>query len=113
MDSHKILAIEISATVFVAPIIGWLALYVAAPWGSLGLRPVLPWLRVLRWAAWGLAIALSVAYLADNHFPFIYGLAMSSFSSGLALPESWVKRRFAPDLIDPVSPNGWWPNKRE
>jgi hypothetical protein len=79
----------------------WIALYGAARWWSIGLRPVLPWLKILRWVGWGLAIALYVIHFALDRFPWAYGAAVFAFSAGLALPESWVKRRSAPDLIEP------------
>jgi len=75
----------------------WITLYGATRWWSIGLRPVLPWLRILRWVGWGLAIALYIAHFARDHFPSAYGAAVFAFSVGLALPESWVKRRFVPD----------------
>ena len=100
IDASKVLAIEISSPLIVLPFIVWLALYVAARWWSFDLRPVLPWLNMLRWVGWGLAIALLILSLARDHFPMVYGQAMTSFSLGLAFPQSWVKRRFAPDLIE-------------
>jgi hypothetical protein len=113
MDGSKLLAIEVTSALVASPLIVWLALYLAARWWSLGLRPVLPWLRVLRWVGWGLGIALYLTYFARDRFPWVYGAAMLSFSIGLLLPEGWVKRRFAPDLMEPDSPDGWWPSKRE
>jgi hypothetical protein len=111
LDGSRVHLIETYLAVGASPLIVWLALYAAVRWWSIDLRPVLPWLRTLRWLGWGLAIALLVTHLAHDHFSVAYGLAMSSFQLGLALPESWVKRRFAPDLIE--SPDGYWPIKRE
>jgi hypothetical protein len=113
MDFHgsQVLAIEIGSVLTLAPLIVWLALYVTARWWSIDLRPALQWLRMLRWVAWGSAVVLLVAYMVHGHFPLAYAAAMFTFQLGLALPESWVKRRFAPDLIE--SPEGYWPGKRE
>ncbi|MFZ2000285.1 MAG: hypothetical protein WA239_18980 [Candidatus Sulfotelmatobacter sp.] len=47
-----------------------------------------------------MGIPLGLMALARNQFP-ISGLAMSTFSTGLSSPESWLKRRFASDLFKP------------
>jgi hypothetical protein len=111
MSGSKVLSLEIGSLLITAPMIVWFSLYVAAL-QSMKLRPVLPWLRVLRWVGWGLGIVFFLAALARNSFP-TYGCAMSAFSAGLSLPEGWVKRRFAPDLIEPNPEDEWWPSKRE
>lgn len=100
IGASKVLAIEISSPLIALPFIVWLALYVAARWWSINLRPVLPWLNILRWVGWGFAITLLTLSLARDHFPMVYGQAMALFSLGLSFPQSWVKRRFAPDLIE-------------
>jgi hypothetical protein len=79
----KVLAIEIGLSLIAAPLVAWLVLYAAACWWRIGLRPVLPWLRILRWTGWGLGIALFLVHLARNRFPVIYGIAMFSFSGRL------------------------------
>ena len=100
IDGSKVLGIEVMSALIAAPMLVWIALYGASRWWSIGLRPALPWLRTLRWASWGLAIALYITHFAREHFPWAYGAAFVAFSAGLALPESWVKRRFAPDVIE-------------
>ena len=110
MDASKLLAIEISSAFVALPLVLWFTLYLAARWWSINSRPVLPWLRILRWLGWGFAIVLLFVHLANDHFPFAYGTALTAFSAELSLPESWVKRRFAPDLIEP---SGYWPSKSE
>jgi hypothetical protein len=100
IGASKVFAIEITSLLITLPFIVWLALYVAAHWCSINLRPVLPWLNILRWVGWGFAFALLTLSLARDHFSMVYRQAMSSFSLGLAFPQSWVKRRFAPDLIE-------------
>ena len=84
-----------------SPFIVWLALYVAARWGSIGLRPTLSWFRILRWVSFAAGIAFFLTYLFHGHFlgHFLdYGLAMVTLSAGLSFPERWVKRRFVSDL---------------
>jgi hypothetical protein len=105
MDGSKF-TIEVASALIALPFIVWLALYVAAGWRSIGLRPLLPWLRILRWVGWGLAIALYLTHFAHDGFPWVYGAAMFAFSTGLSFPEGWVKRRFAPDLTEANSPDG-------
>jgi hypothetical protein len=112
IGASKLLAIEITSLFLALPFIVWLALYIAARWWSINLRPVLPWLNILRWVGWGLGVALSLIYLGLDRFP-AYGGAMITFSIGLSFPQGWVKRRFAPELIEPNSPDGYWPSKRE
>jgi hypothetical protein len=109
LDGSKVHTIEIYLALSASPLIVWLALYMTSRWWSVNLRPVLPWLRALRWVAWGLAIALLINHLAHDHFPISYAIAMGSVQLGLSFPESWVKRRFAPDLVE--SPDGYWPSK--
>src|SRR5208282_5627555 len=92
-----------------SPLIVWLPLYAVARWWSIGLRPVLPWLKIRLWVAWGFVIALYLTHLARDRFPWVYGVAMFMFSAIPSLREGWVKRRFAPDLIEPSSPDARWP----
>jgi hypothetical protein len=47
--------------------------------------------------------------LARQDLLWVYGSALVSFSIGLSIAESWVKRRFAPELLEPRS--NWWPSK--
>ena len=111
IDSSKLPAIETFFAVSLLPLFVWLAIYMAARRRQIQARPTLRWLRVLRWVGWGFGIALLTLSLARDHFPFIYGLAMTTFSTGLSLPESWLRRRFTPDVIEPSG--DWWPRKSE
>jgi len=97
IGSSKLLAIEVFALFSVLTHIIWLSLHVASRRWPIDARPILRWLKILRWVSWGLAGTLCLWAVARNHFP-IYGLAMSVFSTGLSFPESWLKRRFAADL---------------
>ncbi len=103
IDSSKLLAIETYSGFSLSPLIIWLALYGASRRWPIDPRPVLKWLRILRWVGWGVAILLGLLALARDQFPS-YGLGMSTFSIGLSLPESWLKRRFASDLSSDSSP---------
>jgi hypothetical protein len=111
IDSSKLLAIEVFSAFSVLPHIIWLALYVAARRRPIEARPTLRWLKILRWVGWGFGIALFTLSLVRDHFPIAYGLAMTTFSTGLSFPQSWLKRRFAPDLVEPSS--GWRPSKTQ
>jgi len=110
-DPSKVLRIEITFTLMLLPLLIWLALYLAYRWWCFNLRPVLPWLRTLRWIGWGFNVLSVLLWIASPHFSLVYGIAMMTFSVGLSIPEGWVKRRFAPDLIDPQ--DGFWPTKAE
>jgi hypothetical protein len=70
IDASKVLAIEITSTFIILPLILWLTLYVAFRWWSINPRPVLPWLRTLRWLGWGFGIVLLLVHLANDRFPF-------------------------------------------
>jgi len=109
IGASKVLVIELILGFNALPFLVWLALYVAARWWAVNLRPVLPWLNILRYVGWGFGVALLTLSLARDHFPMFYGLAMTIFSLGLSFPQSWVKRRFAPDLVEPSG--DWWPSK--
>jgi hypothetical protein len=91
-DPSKLSRIEIPATLSLLPLLILLVFYLAHRWWSVNWRPALPWLRTLRWIGWGLGSLLSLLSLTGGHFP-VYGMAMTSFSVGLSIPESWVKRR--------------------
>jgi uncharacterized membrane protein YadS len=91
-----------------APMVVWLALYVASRRWSLDLRPTLPWFRTLRWIAWVIGSALLLVSMTLLFFSmahqrfFIYGMSCCSLSAGLSIPQGWVKRRFAGDLPEPT-----------
>ena len=98
IDASTVAAIEFTSAFFALPLVFWLAMYVAARWWSINWRPVLPWLKILRWVVWGCGVALVLTSLARNGFPVSYGLIILGFSAGLSFPETWVKRRFAAEL---------------
>jgi hypothetical protein len=107
IDPSKVAAIEFASAFVALPLVFWLAMYVAARWWSINWRPILPWLKILRWVSWGCGVALGFASLARNIVPSSYLLLTLGFSAGLSLPESWVKRRFGAELReDPYSDVG-------
>ncbi len=110
-DPSKVVRLEIGFTLVALPLTIWLAIYMAVRLWSINPRPILPWLNILRWLDWGLGLVLMLIHWTNDHFPFTYGIAVLTFSAGLAIPQSWVKRRFAPDLLEPSG--DWWPSKRE
>ncbi|HEV2400107.1 MAG TPA: hypothetical protein VGS27_24425 [Candidatus Sulfotelmatobacter sp.] len=93
IDASKIAGIKFTLAFFALPLISWLAMYLATRWRSVNWRPILPWLKILRWVGWGCGTALFLTSLARNVFP-VYGVIILGFSAGLSIPESWVKRRF-------------------
>ena len=105
IDPSKVAATEFTAAFFALPLLFWLAMYMAARWWSINWRPVLPWLKILRWMSWGCGTALFVSALARHVFPLAYGIIIFGFSAGLSIPESWVKRRFAAELRETPYPH--------
>ena len=101
MNSSRTAAIEFFSFFLAMPLVVWLALYLSAGWLSVTPQKMLVCLKVLRWITWvfGLVGTLLELALARGRFP-IYGLSMMGCSAGLALPENWVKHRFAPEPID-------------
>jgi hypothetical protein len=94
-DASKVLRTEIVATLFASPMVIWLAFYLADRWWSVNSRPASAWLKCLRWIGWGIGVILVLL-----SFPWVYVIAVTGFSAGLSIPESWVQRRFAPDVIE-------------
>jgi hypothetical protein len=89
---------------------------VARIWKS-NLRPTLPWLHTLRWVLYliGMLIAFfAVLRSGGVQFSLVaIGIALVSSSAGFGIVEGWVKRRYAPELLPPESPDGWWPSPRD
>ena len=99
VDASKVAAIEFTSAFIALPLVFWLAMYMATRWWSINWRPVLPWLKILRWISWGCGAALLLTSLARNVLPAAnFGAVILGFSAGLSFPESWVKRRFAAEL---------------
>lgn len=113
MNRGKIPEMAMVLALIAFPYIVWFAIFAVNRCWNVNPRPALPWFRVVRYLTWGSAIVLLFLNLALDHFPMAYGPAMIALSAGLSQPEGWVRRRFAPDLIEPSSPDGFWPSKPE
>jgi hypothetical protein len=92
------------------------ALVIIARIWKVNLRPTIPWLHTLRWAVWliGMPFVL-LAVLESSRVKFWYfviGMALNSSSIQFGIVEGWVKRKYAPELVPPESPDGWWPSPR-
>jgi len=94
VDPLRVSRIEIMTTLIVLPLVIWLALYFAHRWWSVNLLPALPWVKMLRWIGWAFGVTLLLLSLTGGQLPWVYGIAMTAFSAGLSIPESWIKRRF-------------------
>ena len=98
-----------SCFLVVSPLLLWLAFYAAARWSSSNLRPIIPYLRAMRWVGFTLGALLFLISLVRDDFRGFYGAALLTFSAGLGIPEWWVKLHFAPELL----PKGYWPRRPE
>jgi hypothetical protein len=92
-DPSKILRIEIASALMALPLVIWLALYLTYRWWSLNLGWTLQWLETLRRVSWVFSVILAILSAARDHFPFVYAIAMFTFSAGISMPERWVRRR--------------------
>jgi hypothetical protein len=95
--TDKMFAIAACAALVAAPMIMWLALYLAAKTSSTELRSVLPWIKMARWIAWGCGLGLVLFALIGKHLDHFlaYAASVGAFSAGLGISESWAKRKFA------------------
>lgn len=98
IDPSRFAAIEFASAAIALPLVFWLTMYWAARWWSINWRPILPWLKILRWVSWGCGTGMVLISLARSVFPVAYGMVILGFSAGLSLPQSWVKRRFADSI---------------
>jgi hypothetical protein len=90
----------------------WGALALARGVYGANLRPLLRWLRLLRWMVWIIGFPFVVAaVLSDKHHWLLpIGISLVTFSGGLSFPQGWIKRHYAPK--SPDSEDGWWPTAR-
>jgi len=97
ISEAKLVGVGIVVLSLITPFVLWFAMYAAARWGSLDLRPLLPWMRRLHLVTLSLGVALSVGYLVigDFHHPSIYPVAVLAFAMGLYVPAKWLRRRAA------------------
>jgi len=94
LSAQRLHAAIIGLAIVVAPLILWLALYLLTKTSSAELRGVLGWIRALRWIGWSCGLAVILFALFRGTFISYYGMVLVAFSSGLALPEGWLKKRF-------------------
>jgi len=91
----KLLVLGIASALITAPLILWIALYVATTKCLVDLRPLLPWLKRFQWIGLICAGGLLVCSVANSNFPVIFGNAMTCFAVGIGFPERWLKRQYA------------------
>jgi hypothetical protein len=97
----------------IAPLLLELAFYAAARWWSVSLRPALRYIRAVRWVGWSLGVILFLVHLIREDFSASYGIALLTFAVGLGIPEHWVKKHFAPDLLEKSKLEEYWPSNPE
>jgi len=94
----------------------WGLLLIIAKLRHPDLRPMIRWLRLARWAVWLVGITLATAALVTNRmwhsWHFSIGMSLVALSLGLTFPEKWVKRNYAPELIESESGQDWRPTAR-
>lgn len=80
-----------------APLGIWLAIYAAAQRCSFSLRSFVPWMRKLRWITYFCGVALCLAHFTNAHFfhDLDFAGAVLTFSVGLSMPTSWLRKRLA------------------
>jgi hypothetical protein len=112
MKPDRNLIVFIAIAFMASPLVTWGALVGVARVWKANLRPTLSWLRALRWVGWFIGAVLTIVSVVYDpvHRLFPIGVALTSCSSGLAMCEGWVKRRYAPELL--ASGDGYWPSPR-
>ena len=87
------------------PFAVWAILGLVAHVWEVSLRPILPWLRALRWLVWLIGMPLIVTAVTSHklYWLFSIGISLTSASVLFGLVEGWVKRRYAPELLIPES----------
>jgi hypothetical protein len=90
-----------AVTFLVLPCAVWTALAVIARFWNVNLRPMLPWLRGVRWVLWLVGTPLFLASVLSHRFFWLFpvGISLTACSSGLSLAEGWLKKRYAPELL--------------
>lgn len=103
--SHKTLLLIDMLAIAVSPFATWGLLVIIGRGWKTNLRGTLPWLRVLRWVTWVVALLVFFIALTDERL-WLGGFASAVVcaSSGLGFVEQWVKQRYAPELLPSNSP---------
>jgi ABC-type uncharacterized transport system permease subunit len=94
-EGSRLLEIGILAFLMLSPIAIWLALYIAAQKSPFNSGLFLTCLKKLRGIAYVCGIALILSHFTSAHFfhDFNYGGAVLTFSAGLSIPESLLKKQ--------------------
>jgi hypothetical protein len=69
IEAFKVVAIEFASAAIALPLIFWATMYGAARWWSINWRPILPWLKFLRWVGWGCGTAMVLISLSRSASP--------------------------------------------
>lgn len=93
----------------VGPLAVWAVVYAALKQNLFQAESMLRVLRAWRWITWVASILILVCIVLPFHLSWFYAVSASTFSVGLSLPESWLKRH-APDASD-VPTQYWDPGK--
>lgn len=84
--------------ILLIPFAIWGVLLVARRVSGANLHPVLRWLRILRWLVFLIGCPLGFVTLVFDRLRWLFpiGLGILLLSSGLSIPEWWLKRHYAP-----------------
>lgn len=87
--------IGILAGLTFAPLGIWYVLSVVDECRSLNFELIILWIRALRWITYVCGVALFLANLTSAYFAhdIKYVCALLTFSAGLSMPQSWLKRK--------------------
>jgi predicted RND superfamily exporter protein len=94
VEGPKLVKAAIGLLIGTAPLLFWIVLYAGAKKWPFDLRPLVPWMRAVRYVTWGCGLVLLVTGV-----PWPYPMAFVTFSIGLSFPEAWA-RRYASSAAD-------------
>src|ERR1035441_5477481 len=83
----------------ILPLVVWRAAIFAVKARKVDLRPFLPWIRLVRWAAYvlGVSIWIAAAVLDRYKWWLSIGLGVVCFQIGLSFTEDFVKHNCVPE----------------
>jgi hypothetical protein len=88
VDEPKLVKAGIGVLIGAAPLLFWVVLYAAAKKWTFDFRPLMPWMRAVRYITWGCGFVLLV-----TGGPWPYPIAFVTFSVGLSFPEAWAREQ--------------------
>jgi hypothetical protein len=94
----------------VAPLAVWGVIYAAWKQNLFPAESMFRVVRAWRWIAWVGSFLILLCIVLPFHLSWLYAFAVSTFSAGLSMPESWLKRHIPPDNSD-VPTEYWNPEK--